>query len=181
MDKFSLDEILSGDRFMQELADKELGPVLESLGIQEDALSFFKGILKVAAIIQLFLCGMVFYGSELYLHYDAGESFRAVLGLMLGFGAGMFTNTDKLFGPLYNAVVRFVNEDAAYEVPSPSDKELLTAFNRIGLITGVAMILPQVLFGWHTKECIQLAVPLATGMFVQELCYILAFLIKVNI
>jgi hypothetical protein len=58
---------------------------LQILGIREDPYAFFLDMFKLALGLQLGSAALVFYGSELGLGLDAGDAFRAVGGLTLGY------------------------------------------------------------------------------------------------
>jgi hypothetical protein len=58
---------------------------VQILGIREDPYAFFLDMFKLALGLQLGSAALVFYGSELGLGLDAGDAFRAVGGLALGY------------------------------------------------------------------------------------------------
>lgn len=55
------------------------------MGIMEDPYEFFIDMVKIALALQLGTAALVFYGAELGLGLDAGDGFRAVAGLALGY------------------------------------------------------------------------------------------------
>lgn len=55
------------------------------MGIQEDPYTFFIDMFKLALTMQLLSAAVVFYTAELGLGLAAGDAFRAVAGLTLGY------------------------------------------------------------------------------------------------
>jgi hypothetical protein len=55
------------------------------MGITEEPYAFFLDMFKLALGLQLGSAALVFYGAELGLGLDAGDAFRAVGGLALGY------------------------------------------------------------------------------------------------
>jgi hypothetical protein len=48
------------------------GSFLQALGRNDDPLTFFVDVIKVATYLQFVTCGIIFYTSELWLHLDTG-------------------------------------------------------------------------------------------------------------
>lgn len=55
-----------------QVADDQLGPLLRSVGIEEDPLAFFTDLLRLGTALQLGSAAVLFYGAELAGGYDAG-------------------------------------------------------------------------------------------------------------
>lgn len=58
---------------------------MQLMGIREDPYTFFIDMFKLALMLQLLSAAVVFYGVELGLGLDAGDGYRAVTGLALGY------------------------------------------------------------------------------------------------
>lgn len=81
--------------------------------------------------------------------------------------------------PLYNAFVQLlIREDAVYEYPAASPEERQDTLNKLGLAIASAFFVPKLLFGWQNDDCWQIVVPMVGGLFLFDMCYIVALLIK---
>lgn len=68
------------------------------MGIREDPYEFFIDMFKLALAMQLSTAAVVFYGTELGLGLDAGDAFRAVGGLFLGYFLRLGIKIEHLVG-----------------------------------------------------------------------------------
>jgi len=103
----SLSEALDGDALLRTLAERELGPVLQSLGLPpSQALPFLFDLVRLAAGAQLAAAAAVFYGAEFFGGLDAGQAWRCVLGLCVGYAARLAIPVEALAWPLYDGLVR---------------------------------------------------------------------------
>jgi hypothetical protein len=68
------------------------------MGSEEDPYAFFLDLLKAAAGLQLLLAGGAFYATQLGLGGDAGDGFRVVAALFLGYGLRIFIKIEHLVG-----------------------------------------------------------------------------------
>eukprot|EP00955_Chlamydomonas_euryale_P063467 358674-Chlamydomonas_euryale.AAC.4 len=73
LDDLGYEDMMDFERLMRKVTEGQLGPVLQSMGIQEDPLAFFVEVVKLATFLQLVTCGALFYGAELIGSYDTGE------------------------------------------------------------------------------------------------------------
>ena len=71
LDSINLQDMESGD-WARKLATEQLGPVLASLGVEEDPLTFFTDLVKSTLVLQLLTVSVMFYGTEVLGHYNAG-------------------------------------------------------------------------------------------------------------
>lgn len=75
LDSLSYEDLLNQDsQVMRKLAEEQLAPILQSMGIEDDPLVFFMELLQLATFIQFVTCGVLFYSAELWGHYDTGGS-----------------------------------------------------------------------------------------------------------
>ncbi|KAG2483562.1 hypothetical protein HYH03_017569 [Edaphochlamys debaryana] len=174
-------EDLTGDPgdLMRKVADEQLGPILSSMGISEDPLDFFVDLLRIATAAQLLSAGALFYGAEWLGHLDAGEAFRCVAGLGVGYLSRPFFRVEQLLWPLYDGVLRLVAPGAVYEVET-SREESTTTLSRMGVALAVAALLPQALWGWDSANTAQFVVPLAAGWAFFDVAYLVALLVKLD-
>lgn len=80
--------------------------LLQVMGIREDPYEFFLDMFKLALALQLGSAGLVFYGAELLLGLDAGDGFRAVAGLALGYFLRLGIKIEHLVGGVQGGVCR---------------------------------------------------------------------------
>jgi hypothetical protein len=66
------------------------------MGLQEDPYTFFLDLIRLALLFQLAAAGLVFYVTELGLGGDAGDAFRAVGGLLLGYTLRLGIKVEQL-------------------------------------------------------------------------------------
>jgi hypothetical protein len=66
------------------------------MGIDEDPYEFFLDLFRLALVFQLVAAGLVFYTVELGLGGDAGDAFRAVGGLLLGYTLRLVIKVEQL-------------------------------------------------------------------------------------
>jgi hypothetical protein len=109
-----------------------------------------------------------------------GEAFRCVVGLALGYLTRPFLKVEVLLAPMYDAVLQAVTPGAVYDVPPPTQDEVLATLNKLAVAAAAAFFVPQLLLGWGPSECGQLAGPLALGWALFDVAYMAAFLIKVR-
>lgn len=115
----SLSEALEGDRLLRSLAESELGPVLESMGLpRSQALPFLYELVRTAALVQLGAAAAVFYGGEVFFALDAGAAWRCVCGLGVGYLSRLFIPVEALAWPLYDWLVRAATGGRGYYQPS---------------------------------------------------------------
>lgn len=113
--QMSLTEALEGDRLLKSLAESELGPVLESLGLpRSQALPFLYDLVRTAAAVQLATAALVFYGAEFFFGLDSGEAWRCVCGLGVGYLARLVIPVESLAWPLYDWLVRAATGGRGY-------------------------------------------------------------------
>ncbi|PNW83187.1 hypothetical protein CHLRE_06g310350v5 [Chlamydomonas reinhardtii] len=180
LDSIKVDDLLGdNNNLMQKVADDQLGPLLRSVGIEEDPLAFFTDLLRLGTALQLGSAAVLFYGAELAGGYDAGEAFRCVGGLALGYLSRPFFKVEQLLWPLYDAVLSFVAPGAVYEVAHSAEESAAT-LSRLGVAVAVASFAPQLLWGWNTEQTLQLVLPLACGWVLFDVAYMAALLIKLG-
>ncbi|KAG2436067.1 hypothetical protein HYH02_011578 [Chlamydomonas schloesseri] len=180
LDSIKVDDLLGdNNNLMQKVADEQLGPLLRSVGIEEDPLAFFTDLLRLGTALQLGSAAVLFYGAELAGGYDAGEAFRCVGGLALGYLTRPFFKVEQLLWPLYDAVLSFVAPGAVYEVAHSAEESAAT-LSRLGVAVAVASFAPQLLWGWNTEQTLQLVLPLACGWVLFDVAYMAALLIKLG-
>ncbi|WIA18279.1 hypothetical protein OEZ85_009746 [Tetradesmus obliquus] len=178
IDSWNVSDIQT-DKVFRDIAEQQLGPILQMMGISDDPYAFFLDMFKLALGLQLGSAALVFYGSELGLGLDAGDAFRAVGGLALGYFLRLGIKIETLAWPLYNAFVQLlIREDAVYEYPAASPEERQDTLNKLGLAIASAFFVPKLLFGWQNDDCWQIVVPMVGGLFLFDMCYIVALLIK---
>ncbi|KAF8061897.1 hypothetical protein HT031_004157 [Scenedesmus sp. PABB004] len=178
LDSWRVSDIQS-DRVFRDIAEQQLGPILELMGIREDPYDFFVDLFKTALALQLLSGGLAFYGAQLGAGLDAGGALRCVAGLALGYGLRLGIKIEQLAWPMYNAVVQLLlRGDAVYEVPRATPEERRDTLNRLGLAVGAALVLPKAALGWTNDECAQMVLPMLAGLFCFDLAYIAALLIK---
>jgi hypothetical protein len=66
------------------------------MGLQEDPYTFFLDLIRLALLFQLAAAGLVFYATELGLGGNAGDAFRAVGGLLLGYTLRLGIKVEQL-------------------------------------------------------------------------------------
>ncbi|KAF6262904.1 hypothetical protein COO60DRAFT_1493333, partial [Scenedesmus sp. NREL 46B-D3] len=160
IDSWNVSDIQT-DKVFRDIAEQQLGPILELLGIREDPYAFFLDMFKLALGLQLGSAALVFYGAELGLGLDAGDAFRAVGGLCLGYSLRLGIKIEHLAWPLYNAFVQLlIREDAVYEYPAATSEERQDTLNKLGLSIASAFLVPKLLFGWQNDECWQIVLPM---------------------
>lgn len=72
IDDLSLEDMTSPDnKAIRKLAQEALGPLLT--GTDVDPLQFFLEVVGLATFIQFVTCGMMFYGTEFWGHFDTGK------------------------------------------------------------------------------------------------------------
>ncbi|GIL83151.1 hypothetical protein Vretifemale_11961 [Volvox reticuliferus] len=175
-----VDDLLgdTGD-LMKKLADEQLGPVLQSLGVNEDPLAFFVDLLRLGTALQLLSGGLLFYGVELGVGLDSGEAFRCVCGLAAGYLSRPFFRVEQLLWPLYDWGLRILAPGAVYEV-TVSREESQAALTRLGLAVAVCSFVPQLLLGWDSASTVQFVLPLAAGWLLFDITYMAALLVKLQ-
>ena len=115
----TLSEALDGDALLRSLAESELGPLLESMGLpRARALPFLYDLARTAAAVQLAAAAAVFYGAEYLFRLDSGEAWRCVAGLGIGYVARLGIPVEALAWPLYDALVRAATGGRGYYRPS---------------------------------------------------------------
>lgn len=181
VDSFTVDDILDSNSLLKQLAEKNLGPILAAMGVDEDPLSFFIDLLKYSLMVQLLTSAVVFYGVELGLHMDAGEALRAVSGLLLGYFLRIFLKVEQLSWPLYDFVLSQVAQNSVYNIAQVSKEELQSTLNGLAVTVASALFISQVGFGLNTEQSLMVVVPLVAGLFLCDATYILAFFIKSRI
>lgn len=181
LDQFSLEDALSGDTVMRKMAEDNFGPLLASMGVEEDPLTFFIDLVKVATCVQLITCAVVFYGAELGLHLDAGAALRATAGLGLGYFSRIFIKIERLVWPAYNWLLKLLVANAVYEVEATSAEDQQRTLNTLGVLVAVSFLVPQYALGWEPSDCLQLVWPLLLGLFGFDLTYMLALMLKLRL
>jgi hypothetical protein len=68
------------------------------MGIQEDPYDFFLDLFRLSLVFQLGAAALVFYTVELGLGGNAGDAFRAVGGLLLGYTLRLGIKVEQLVG-----------------------------------------------------------------------------------
>ncbi|KXZ54506.1 hypothetical protein GPECTOR_4g571 [Gonium pectorale] len=171
LDSIKVDDLL-GDKqdLMRKVADEQLGPMLRSIGISDDPLTFFLDLLRLATTLQLLSAGVLFYGAELLGGFDSGEAFRCVCGLTAGYLSRPFLRVETVLWPLY---------DWALQVEA-SPEDSATTLSRLGVAVAVCSIVPQLLWGWDTSTSLQFVLPLAAGWLLFDVMYMAALLIKLD-
>eukprot|EP00879_Flechtneria_rotunda_P023515 GHRR01024877.1.p1 GENE.GHRR01024877.1~~GHRR01024877.1.p1 ORF type:complete len:196 (+),score=75.35 GHRR01024877.1:491-1078(+) len=170
---------IQSDKVFRDISEQQLGPLLQSMGVEEDPYDFFIGMMKLALGLQLASAAVVFYAAELGFHLDAGGAFRAVGGLFLGYFLRLGIRVEHLAWPLYNVFVQLlIRDDAVYDFPAATAAEWRETLNKLGLVVASAFLIPKFLFGWQNDECWQFVVPLIGGLFFFDMCWIMALLIK---
>lgn len=179
LDNLQLKDVESGE-WARKLATLQLGPVLGALGVEDDPLEFFLDLIKVMLFLQLITCGVVFYSTELFGSYDAGEAFRATSGLALGYMIRPAIKIDQLLAPVYNWGVKLFFPNLSYEVTDLTSSEMQTTLNQLGILMAASFLLPQLLLGWDVEACTQLVAPLAVGLFCFDIVLIISLLLKLR-
>lgn len=119
LSRMSLSDALEGDRLLRTLAESELGPVLESMGLpRARALDFLYELVRTAALVQLATAAAVFYGAELAFGLDSGAAWRCVCGLGVGYVARLAVPVEALAWPLYDWLVRAATGGRGYYQPA---------------------------------------------------------------
>ncbi|EFJ52224.1 hypothetical protein VOLCADRAFT_120398 [Volvox carteri f. nagariensis] len=176
LDTINVDDLM-GDTggLMKKLADEQLGPLLQSLGVSEDPLTFFVDLLRLATALQLLSAGALFYGVELWGGLDSGEAFRCVCGLAAGYLSRPFFKVEQLLWPLYDWGLRILAPGAVYEVTA-SREESQATLTRLGVAVSVCSFLPQLLLGWDSSTAVQFVLPLTVGWLLFDVTYMAALL-----
>ncbi|KAG1654929.1 hypothetical protein FOA52_004715 [Chlamydomonas sp. UWO 241] len=180
LDEVTYEDVMDGDKLLRKVTDAQLGPVLAAMGIDADPFSFFIELIKIATVMQLVSGAALFYGAELLGGYDAGEAWRLVGGLGLGYCLRPFFKMEQLLWPVYNAMLGVITPGEAYEVPPSSTQEMQSTLNRLGILIAVCFFLPQAVLHWDVAECVQLVAPLGAGLFLFDIVYLLALMVKVG-
>ncbi|PNH03128.1 hypothetical protein TSOC_010834 [Tetrabaena socialis] len=180
LESIKVDDLV-GDRgdLMRKVAEEQLGPVLRTLGVEEDPLTFFVDLLRVATALQLGSAAVLFYGSEVWGGLDTGEAFRCVAGLGAGYLSRPLFRVEQLLWPVYDWVLRLVAPGAVYQVVS-SPSETQATLSRLGVAVAVCSFLPQLLWGWDSGTCAQFVLPLASGWLLFDVMYMTALLAKLR-
>lgn len=180
LDQMTLKDATDGEAVMRGVAESQLGPLLQSVGSDEDPYAFFLTVIKIACALQLAFAAAVFYTCELGLGLDVGDSFRAVAGLGLGYFARIFIPIEQLFWPLYNNVLQLVSPNAVYDPGSTSSEERSKTLNSLGVAVAAAFLLPRYLLGWDTDDTLQIVLPMLCGLFLFDMAYLVALLYKLS-
>lgn len=72
VDAITLEEVYDMDKLMAKLVDKQLGPLLSSVGVTESPVTFFIELIKLALFLQFVSVGCVWYGTQFWGHFDSG-------------------------------------------------------------------------------------------------------------
>lgn len=196
LDKLDFKEFLVNDELdFDAFMDKVLGPVLEAgefaeglrtIGVEEKPYSFLLGVLQYVSIIHLITATLLFYGTELGLHYDGGEAFRAVSGFGLGLVTRPFVRSEIVVWPVLGGLASLLPGEDGESMASvmgsgaESAAEVPGAINGMVGVLAAALLLPQLLLGWHQEECLQLVLPLLSGWVMFDLSATVALLIRLN-
>ncbi|GAX80491.1 hypothetical protein CEUSTIGMA_g7929.t1 [Chlamydomonas eustigma] len=170
-----------GEKMMRKVVGQQLGPILELAGVTEDPYAFFVDMLKVGAFIQLITCGTLFYSTELIGHFDTGEAFRAVVGLTLGYVLRPFFRVEQLLWPIYNWGVKLISPQTEYQIPASSQTDVQNTLNQLGILVALVFFLPQATLHWDAAEVSQLVAPMALGLFMFDVVYMFALLLKLRL
>jgi len=180
LETISYDDLISGDNVMRKLANEQLGPILVAMGITADPFDFFMELIQMATFMQLVTVGILFYSAELFAHYDTGEAFRAAFGLTAGYMLRPFFKVEQVLWPVYNWGIRLLVKEATYEVPPATQEEVQSTLNKLGILIAAAFFLPQALLDWSVPECVQFVAPLSVGLFMFDMVYMAALLLKLG-
>ncbi|GBF89280.1 hypothetical protein Rsub_02157 [Raphidocelis subcapitata] len=180
VDDMSLSEVLDGDSLMRSIAESQLGPLLQSMGSSEEPFAFFIDLVKIACALQLASAGLLFYGCQLGLHLDTGDSLRAVAGLGLGYFARIFIPIEQLVWPVYNDLLQLISPNAVYEAGYAGPEERSKTLNSLGVAVAAAFLFPRYLLGWDTGDTLQIVLPMLGGLFLFDMAYLAALLYKLN-
>jgi hypothetical protein len=204
LQKMSLSEALEGDRLLKDLAESELGPVLESMGLpRSSALDFLYDLVRTAAIVQLASAAAVFYGAEFLFGLDSGDAWRCVTGLGVGYLARLAIPVEALAWPLYDWLVRAATGGRGYyqgggegggqgardatttdtDNPRPPSQreQARTALTRLGILFAAGALLPPLVLGWARDEsALQFAFPALAGALAFDAAYLVALVLKLR-
>ncbi|KAL6750123.1 hypothetical protein V8C86DRAFT_2821106 [Haematococcus lacustris] len=182
LSSLSYDDLVgsNADRFFRQLAAAQLGPFLEAIGNEQDPYEFFLEVVKLACSLQLITCGCMFYGVELWGHLDAGEAFRATIGLALGYMTRPLLQVEVLLHPVYNMALELFDVGGAYKLPSGSSASVQSTLNKLGVTVAVLFIVPQLCFGWSSEQCGRFVGPLVTGWLLFDVCYLTGLLLALR-
>lgn len=170
------------DKVFREMANHQLGPFLQSMGIQEDPYDFFLDLFRLSLVFQLGVAALVFYTVELGLGGNAGDALRAVGGLLLGYTLRLGIKVEQLAWPIYNGLVQFlISEGATYEIPPATPEEQRETLNKLGVTIAAAFLVPKFVFGWQNDECWQMVVPMVGGLLFFDVAYMFGLLIKLGV
>jgi hypothetical protein len=190
-EEFLVNDKLDFDAFME----KVLGPVLEAgefaeglraIGVEEKPYSFLLGVLQYVSIIHLITATLLFYGTELGLQYDGGEAFRVVSGFGLGLVTRPFVRSEIVVWPVLGGLASLLPGEDGEAMASvmgsgtESAAEVPGAINGMVGVLAAALLLPQLLLGWHQEQCLQLVLPLLSGWVMFDLSATVALLIRLN-
>jgi len=121
LDNMSLRDALEGDHLLRSLAESELGPVLESMGLpRSQALPFLYDLVRIAAVVQLAAAALLFYGAEFFAGLDSGGAWRCVCGLGFGYLARLVIPVEALAWPLYDGLVKAATGGKGYYALPPA-------------------------------------------------------------
>jgi hypothetical protein len=177
--KASVDDVTSAT-FIKEAVAKQLGPLLQSIGVEADPYEFFIELLLLASFIQFVSIGMLFYSSEA-LGYDAGEAFRLSGGLLLGYMLRPFVKIEQFLQPVYNFLTKAIaGPNAEYVVERASDEAIQSTVSRLGIMIAAGLFVPQFLGSYSLRECLQITGPATVGLLLFDIVYMAALLIKVD-
>jgi len=180
VENWSLEDISEGDKVFRQIAESQLGPILEAAGSQEDPYEFFLDLVKSAMVVQLGTAAALYYGCEVGLGYDSGDGFRVVTALFLGYFLRIFVKIELLVWPLYDGLLKLMASNAVYEIKPASPAERQATLNQLGLVMATACLLPKFLLGWQNEECLQIVLALGLGLFMFDVCYLAALLWKLR-
>lgn len=169
------------DSNFRDMANRELGPLLQSMGIDAEPTAFLDEVMNLAAALQLVTLGLTFWGLQLYGGWTTAEAARAAIGLSVGLLTRPTVETELLFLPLYNDLMQLISPTTIMDV-GPANKEQVTSvLNTVGALLFVGFLVPQMVFHWTAGESAQLVVPMAAGWLVFDLAYMIAFLVKLRV
>lgn len=177
--KATVDDVTSSS-FIKEAVSKQLGPLLESIGIEADPYSFFIDLLGLATFIQFISLGMLFYSAE-GLGYDTGEAFRLSGGLLLGYLLRPLVKIEQFLQPVYNLLTKAIaGPNAEYVVERASDEAIQSTVSKLSIMIACGLLLPQLILHYSLRECLQLTGPATVGLVLFDVMYGAALLIKID-
>eukprot|EP00798_Chlamydomonas_sp_ICE-L_P013410 gene13410-19261_t len=168
-----------GNNVFKRLADQQLGPSLDAMGITDESpFDFFITLVSAGLLIQFVSVGMLFYSSELIGHMDAGQALRVASGLGAGYLLRPFFRTEQLLGRMYNGLLQNMGVEPMFSNPDP--KLVQQTLNGLGILIAVLFFAPRALWGWDAETCIQFVSPVPFGIFLSDLTYVSALYLKLN-